>query len=192
MSKLRHQHRRGTQRKLKKAAALNLVSLMDIFTILVFFLMVNSSEVEVLQTSSKIELPDSTSEKRPDNQLVISVSADDVVVQGRPVARVTDAMVSNENVIDGLKQELDYQAQRKGIVPEGGHEITIMGDRELPYALLKKIMLTCQSSEFARISLAVNQVPGEADLPLGNESGPGTADTALPETAGLNRTGREA
>ena len=192
MSKLRHQHRRGTQSKLKKTAALNLVSLMDIFTILVFFLMVNSSEVEVLQTSSKIELPDSTSEKRPDNQLVISVSADDVVVQGRPVARVTDAMVSNENVIEGLKQELDYQAQRKGMVPEGGHEITIMGDRELPYALLKKIMLTCQSSEFARISLAVNQLQGEEVLPLENEADTGAADTALPETAGLNRTGRDA
>ena len=192
MSKLRHQHRRGTQRKLKKTAALNLVSLMDIFTILVFFLMVNSSEVEVLQNNSKIELPDSTSEKRPDNQLVISVSADDVVVQGRPVARVTDAMVSNENVIDGLKQELDYQAQRKGVIPEGGHEITIMGDRELPYALLKKIMLTCQSSDFARISLAVNQLQGESVSPLGNESDPGANDATLPETAGLNRSGREA
>ena len=192
MSKLRHQHRRGTQRKLKKTAALNLVSLMDIFTILVFFLMVNSSEVEVLQTSSKIELPDSTSEKRPDNQLVISVSADDVVVQGRPVARVSEELVGEGNVIEGLKQELDYQAQRKGVVPEGGHEITIMGDRELPYALLKKIMLTCQGSDFARISLAVNQVPGGADLPPGNEPDPGSADAALPETATINRTGREA
>jgi len=192
MSKLRHQHRRGTQRKLKKTAALNLVSLMDIFTILVFFLMVNSSEVEVLQTNSAIELPDSTSEKRPENQLVISVSADDVVVQGRPVARVNDAMVSDENIIEGLKQELDYQAQRKGVVPEGGHEITIMGDRELPYALLKKIMLTCQSSDFARISLAVNQLQVEAVPPPGNEADPAAADTPLPETAGLNRTGREA
>ncbi len=192
MSKLRHQHRRGTQRKLKKTAALNLVSLMDIFTILVFFLMVNSSEVEVLQTNTKIELPDSTSEKRPDNQLVISVSADDVVVQGRPVARVTDAMGSKENVIEGLKQELDYQAQRKGVIPEGGHEITIMGDRELPYALLKKIMLTCQSSDFARISLAVNQLQGEAVPPPGDEADPGPADAALPETASLNRAGREA
>jgi len=192
MSKLRHQHRRGVQRKFKKAAALNLVSLMDIFTILVFFLMVNSSEVEVLQTSSKIELPDSTSEKRPDNQLVISVSADDVVVQGRPVARVADAMVSKENVIDGLKQELDYQAQRKGVIPEGGHEITIMGDRELPYALLKKIMLTCQSSDFARISLAVNQLPGGAEPPTGTVPDPAAAAAAVPETAAINRPGRDA
>ena len=74
MSKIRHQQRRVAQKKHGKAGALNLVSLMDIFTILVFFLMVNSSEVEVLQTSSKIKLPDSTSEQRPENQLVISIS----------------------------------------------------------------------------------------------------------------------
>ena len=83
MSKIRHQQRRVAQKKHGKGGALNLVSLMDIFTILVFFLMVNSSEVEVLQTSSKIKLPDSTSEQRPENQLVISISQDDLVLQGR-------------------------------------------------------------------------------------------------------------
>ena len=53
MSKIRHDQRRGAQKKHSKTATLNLVSLMDIFTILVFFLMVNSSEVEVLQTRSR-------------------------------------------------------------------------------------------------------------------------------------------
>ena len=58
MSNLARDKRRSRQVRGKKSAALNLVSLMDIFTILVFFLMVNSSEVEVLQSSSKIKLPD--------------------------------------------------------------------------------------------------------------------------------------
>ena len=160
MSKLRHQQRRGHQKKSRKFAGLNLVSLMDIFTILVFFLMVNSSEVEVLQTSSKIKLPDSTSEQRPENRLVISVDEDDLVVQGRPVAKVADARADNVSIIPGLNTELAYQAGRKGEVPEGGFEITIMGDHELPYWLLKKIMLTCQQADFARISLAVNKLDG--------------------------------
>lgn len=153
-----HHHRARRQKQKKKTAALNLVSLMDIFTILVFFLMVNSSEVEVLQTSSDIKLPDSTSEKRPENRLTISVSADDLVLQGRPVAKVSQLQPDQAVVIDGLKTELDYQASRKGAIPEGGFEITIMGDRALPYWLLKQIMLTCQSADFARISLAVNRV----------------------------------
>ena len=75
--------RREAQKKHKKSATLNLVSLMDIFTILVFFLMANSSEVEVLQTNSKIKLPDSVSQQKPKNELMILVTDDDIVVQGR-------------------------------------------------------------------------------------------------------------
>ncbi|MEM6708616.1 MAG: biopolymer transporter ExbD [Pseudomonadota bacterium] len=156
MSSRHQRNRRDKQRQ--KPAALNLVSLMDIFTILVFFLMVNSSEVEVLQTSSDIKLPDSTSEQRPENRLTVSVSADDIVVQGRAVARVDELRDSEEPMIDGLREELIYQAERKGEVPEGGFQVTIMGDQALPYWLLKKIMLTCQDVDFARISLAVNKV----------------------------------
>ena len=122
--------------------------------------MVNSSEVEVLQTSSKIKLPDSSSEQRPENQLMISVSAEDLVVQGRPVARIDELALIQEPTIAGLQQELEYQANRKGEMPEGGFEITVMGDREVPYWLLKKILLTCQTADFARISLAVNRVDG--------------------------------
>ena len=156
-----HHHRaRRAKQKNKKGAALNLVSLMDIFTILVFFLMVNSSEVEVLQTSTDIKLPDSTSEQRPENRLTISVSANDLVLQGRPVAKVSDLSADEERIIEGLKTELEYQASRKPEVPEGGFEITIMGDQALPYWLLKQIMMTCQTAEFARISLAVNKVEG--------------------------------
>lgn len=176
MSQIRLQQRRDAQKKHGKSASLNLVSLMDIFTILVFFLMVNSSEVEVLQTSSKIKLPDSTAEKAAENQLTISVSADDVVVQGRPIAKVAEAFAAKDEVIPELAEELEYLASRKGAVPEGGFEVNIMGDRELPYWLLKKIMLTCQSMDFARMSLAVNKVPGATAEEL--EAGPAPQETA--------------
>ena len=155
-----HTKRRRERQKKGKVAALNLVSLMDIFTILVFFLMVNSSEVEVLQTNSKIKLPDSTSEKQPDNRLVIMVSDEDLVVQGRPVAQVADLVGTEDALIEGLQNELQYQATRKGEVPEGGFEITVMGDKELPYWLLKRILMTCQTTDFAKVSLAVNKVAG--------------------------------
>ena len=158
MTTHRLQLRRAGQKKRTKTASLNLVSLMDIFTILVFFLMVNSSEVEVLQSNSDIKLPDSSSEQRPENQLMISVSQQDIIVMGRPVADVATIRGSKDLMIEGLKTELEYQRDRKGDVPEGGFEVTLMGDRELPYWLLKKIMLTCQATDFARISLAVNKL----------------------------------
>ena len=159
--------RRQRKQKKGKVAGLNLVSLMDIFTILVFFLMVNSSEVEVLQTSSKIKLPDSTSEQSPKNQLMISVSENDLVVQGRSVAKIGDlqgtadpALGANGLVIAGLQAELQYQASRRGEIPEGGFKVTVVGDKELPYWLLKRILMTCQTADFAQVSLAVNKVGG--------------------------------
>ncbi len=165
MSKIRHQQRRRSQQRHGKSASLNLVSLMDIFTILVFYLMVNSSDVEVLQTNSAIKLPDSTADRRPDEQLMILVSHEDLIVQGRPVARVAEIRDPAVMVIAGLKDELEYQAQRKGEMPEGGYAVTIMGDRELPYWLLKKVMFTCQTTNFARISLAVNKLEVSDELP---------------------------
>ena len=164
-------NRRRKMQKRNKVATLNLVSLMDIFTILVFFLMVNSSEVEVLQSNSKIKLPDSTSENQPGNRLVILVSDEDVIVQGRPVAKVADVRKVDEPTIAGLLTELQYQAGRRAEIPDGGFEVTVMGDKAVPYWLLKKILLTCQTTDFARISLAVNKVEGLSLEDL-------TADTA--------------
>lgn len=152
--------RRRKMQKRNKVATLNLVSLMDIFTILVFFLMVNSSEVEVLQSSSKIKLPDSTSEQQPGNRLVISVSDEDVIVQGRPVAKIADLAGLDLPLIAGLQTELEYQASRRQEIPDGGFQITVMGDEAVPYWLLKKILLTCQTTDFARVSLAVNKIEG--------------------------------
>jgi len=153
------------RRKLQKAGAstgkLNLVSLMDIFTILVFFLMVNSSDVKVLQTSADVKLPDSTSQQLPDEQTVITVTDDSIVVMGRKVADVAALVGSGDVAIAGLSEELRYQAGRKGEAPEDGRKITIMGDKEIPYWLLKKIMLTCTTEDYARISLAVNQMTGD-------------------------------
>ena len=172
--------RRDGQKKRTKGASLNLVSLMDIFTILVFFLMVNSSEVEVLQTSSNIVLPDSSAQKRPKNQLMITISDSDLMVSGRPVAKVAELRNDGASTIAGLQDELAHQAGRKGVIPEDGFEITIMGDREIPYWLLKKIMLTCQQTDFARISLAVNQIEtGDSQAKAGSSEGlAGSSDAA--------------
>jgi len=159
VSSLRSKRRRRRQKK-AKVASLNLVSLMDIFTILVFFLMVNSSEVEVLQSSSSIKLPDSTSQQRPGNNIVISVSKDDLIVQGRAVAKIVDLKGQQQPLIAGLQTELEYQAERKGDVPEGGYKITVMGDKDVPYWLLKRILYTCQTTDFAQVSLAVNKIYG--------------------------------
>jgi biopolymer transport protein ExbD len=160
MSELRHRERRKAQRQRARPAALNLVSLMDIFTLLVFFLMVNASDVETLPPTPGIRLPDSSAEQRPEEQLVISVSRQSIAVEGESVALIADLDAQPDGVIDALQTALRARVPTADPVPEEGLQVTIVGDHELPYWLLKRIMLTCQTAEFPRISLAVNQTGG--------------------------------
>lgn len=147
----------------KGQGQLNLVSLMDIFTILVFFLLVNSTEVEVLQTNKSIELPKSVAEQKPENTLVVMVNSDSILVNGRKVADTAEVMATDSNDIEALQTELNYLAARRPFADEEerarGRDVTIMGDQDIPYTLLKKIMSTCAQTDYRNISLAVTHVP---------------------------------
>lgn len=146
------------QRRSNKVAGLNLVSLMDIFTILVFFLMVNSSsDVQILNQNSDIKLPLSSAEQLPNETLALAITADDVLIGGRPIVKLSALAALKGDIEPALKAELDYQS-RKSSQQEFplGRPITIVADRELPYEVLKKIMSTCVDAGYASISLAVN------------------------------------
>jgi biopolymer transport protein ExbD len=147
--------------RMKKKSDLNLTSLMDIFTILVFFLMVNSSDTQILKDSKDIIMPKSVAEEMPKETLIIQVSNSVIVVQGREVAEVPAVVASEEDVIKALEEELNYQASRRPQMTEeelqSGRAVTIQGHNELPYSLLKKIMATCAFTDFRDISLAVTR-----------------------------------
>ncbi len=148
----------------KKGGGINLVSLMDIFTILVFFLLVNSSQVEVLPNAKTIKLPKSVAEQKPKETLAIMVSNEDLLVQGRFVAKVADVLASDEMIIIPLKTELEYQAARSVVTAaKPRREITIVADKNIPYKLLKRIMVTCNSANYSNISLAVAKKLGKSD-----------------------------
>lgn len=153
------------QRRGKQQSKLNLVSLMDIFTILVFFLMVNSSsDVQVLNQDNKIKLPVSSADQMPKDALALAVTEQDILIGGRAIVKVAALKAFDGEIEPLLKAELDYQAARSSAsVSESGRPITIVADRELSYELLKKIMSTCVEAGYASISLAVNrQVEQEA------------------------------
>lgn len=145
----------------KRVGQLSLVSMMDIFTILVFFLLVNSSDVEVLPSSSDIQLPESIAEDKPEVSVVILIGDEHILVQGTPVVTVAEVLELPGNDIPALRQALLSQNDRelqKGREDEiAGREVTIMGDKDIPYRLLKKVMATCTASDYGRISLAVLQ-----------------------------------
>jgi biopolymer transport protein ExbD len=146
----------------KAGAAINLVSMMDIFTILVFFLLVNSSEVEVLPNAKDIVLPDSTAEEKARESVVVLLTDTQVLVQGRPVAELAAVDANDSLIIPELKAALESQSGRAILAAAGDdavadREVTIMGDREIPYSLLKKVMATCTAADYGRLSLAVLQ-----------------------------------
>jgi biopolymer transport protein ExbD len=145
----------------KGGAAINLVSMMDIFTILVFFLLVNSSEVEVLPNAKEIQLPESIAEEKARESVVVLVTDSQLLVQGRVVGDVARIEASDAIVIPELKAALEEQTARtfreEAKDDVEGREVTIMGDREIPYSLLKKVMATCTAADYGRLSLAVLQ-----------------------------------
>jgi biopolymer transport protein ExbD len=144
------------ERTLKRNAVLNMVSLMDIFTILVFFLLVNTTSTQVLPSPKNIVLPEAAAEKLPARNLVIAVDDRVIRLQGKPVILVKDALKSNQNTIKPLYDALRRaSASVKDITDKSG--VTIMGDQQIPYGLLKKIMLTCAGAQYTNISFAVNQ-----------------------------------
>lgn len=166
MKMSRRAKRMDRHHKRNKSSSINLVSLMDIFTILVFFLLVNSSEVEVLPSTKEIKLPESIAEKKPKETLVIVVNDSDISIRGKKLVSVSQVLNSSEPVIENLRRELMRQAEReKARLPKNKKfkgQITIMGDKEIPYSLLKKIMLTCTKSRYTNISLAVVKKLGKA------------------------------
>ncbi|PZN27402.1 MAG: hypothetical protein DIU71_17415, partial [Proteobacteria bacterium] len=131
----------------RRGGGLNLVSLMDIFTILVFFLLVNSAEVQTLETPKDITLPESIAETKPRETVVVHVSHDQVLVQGQVVTTLAEVEALEGNIIEPLKVALKAQSDRilraDAAQDIAGREITILGDRELPFRVLKKIMATC-------------------------------------------------
>ena len=152
--------RMARRHRLKKPATIQLTSLIDILTVLVFFLLVNSQNVTNIPDSQQLALPKSTADKRADETvLTVMVNQKSIVVQGRKVADVAEAMAIKDDVIPGLAKELAYRASKtapkvndKGVAER---EITILGDKSIPYTLLRKVMATCSASDYSKISFAV-------------------------------------
>jgi biopolymer transport protein ExbD len=140
---------------------MNLVSLIDVFTILIFFLLSNSGGVETLPSPKAVHLPESVAEAQPKETVVVVVSGTEILVDGRRVAMVADVLGTEGDLIEPLKAELDLlQANRQVIRKENeaqSKQLTIMGDKDIPYRLLRKIMATSARANFSDVSFAVRQ-----------------------------------
>ena len=142
---------------------LSLVSLMDIFTILVFFLMLNASDVQVLQVNDAVKLPESTASAAAKETLLLMVTKNQVLLQGKLIVDTKELIDQQANTVAALLEELDYHTARKGDLSEEAkmsQAITVMGDSSIPYIVLKRIMQSCAQAGYTSIALAVENNTG--------------------------------
>ena len=161
MKETRRIKRMARSSKREAGAGLNLVSLMDVFTILVFFLLVNSSSSDVMEPPKNIQLPDSIVETKPRETVIVMITPEHILVQGEPVITTQEALDSKSGIIEAVKQRLILQ-QKKVIgistkTVSQGKEVTVLAQRTIPFRLMKKVMASCTSAGYGKISLAVIQ-----------------------------------
>lgn len=154
---------RRMSRNRVKIGKMNLTSLMDVFTILVFFLLVNSGSVEVMEAPKTVVLPESKVQAKPRETVVIFISPDEVLVQGQSVIGVQEILESESLTIAPVTNRLLEVGQsvlgpNTAAVAES-QEVTILADRSVPFDVIRKVMSTCTEGGYENVSLAVVQKP---------------------------------
>jgi biopolymer transport protein ExbD len=111
--------------------------------------------MEILPNSKNITIPQSSSEQKPREATVVMVTRDMLYVNGDPVVSVRDLGATDGQVNEPLRAALDAQAA--GLLPgsEANREVTVMAEKSLPYAVLRKIVASSSAAEYTKVSLAV-------------------------------------
>lgn len=156
--------KRLTHRQRLEPPRLNLTAMVDVFVVLLIFLLKSySAEGNITTTNKSLELPLSTSTLRPYLTLNITVTKQAIYVEDKKVEDIGPIQKGQDLLIPSLAQELKYQVERArfiaGLNPTVKFEgkVTILGDRALPFLVLEKVMYTCSATDFNEIALAVFQ-----------------------------------
>jgi len=145
-----------------------LVPFIDMLTMLVVFLLLHSSDAEILPNTKNIQIPESIADLKPHETVTIMVTKDELLVNGRIVGKVAEvaALPADKMIIPDLQAALKEQNDRiqretaKEDLAE--REITIMGDKGTLFSVLKRVMATATASDYGKVSLAVIQREREA------------------------------
>ena len=159
MIKSRRAKRMERNHKRAKTPSINLVAFMDILTILVFFLLVNSSSTQRIPSRKELTLPVTVSKIAPEETLVIQITRTAILLQGIHIGTIEDVIKSNEASISKLKDELVALAPRNVQANDGAKDfkVTVVGDENIPYELVRKILTTCQEANYTKIAFAAMQ-----------------------------------
>ena len=160
-------------KRAKAEGEINLVSMIDMLTVLVFFLLVyTTNEVEILPSAKDVQLPQSMAEEPATEAVVVIVSETEILMNGESLGKISDILATNELIIPSLKTALENEVERSVLSDSelteeqqiASREVTIMADKEIPYQLLKRVMATSTAADYGQLSLAVLQKASDARL----------------------------
>ncbi|HET9694092.1 MAG TPA: biopolymer transporter ExbD [Steroidobacteraceae bacterium] len=143
----------------REDAELNLIPLIDILSVMVAFLLVYSTDVEVIQNSKGVQIPQSTAKAQPNQSVVVMITKEQVFVQGELVADLAQVRDPATEIIEPLRAVLERPMlaadPAAADAAMAAREITVLADKSLPYEVVKKVMATCTAATYGKMSLAV-------------------------------------
>ena len=147
------------------SGSVNLISMMDILTVLLLFLLKSYvAGGEVMVPAPGIHLPASTADAPPPSSVVVAIAGGEIMVSGEHAASMKEALQSDGLEIAPLSARLqaiqaqqDEIARLRGSKSEAARTVTIQGDRDIEFKVLQKVMYTLGQNGYENISLAVLQ-----------------------------------
>jgi biopolymer transport protein ExbD len=157
--------RKAKKRGVPEPAKPQMTSLVDVLTVLVFFLLKNfSTEGDIVTPAQGLTLPSSTSKEKPEQAIVIAISSNHIMAEGRPIATVQDEEKRPGYRIPALTEWLEKRRQSTESISKFDStvgftgKLSIQGDEKIPFALLQKVLMTCGEKGYSDFALTVNQV----------------------------------
>ena len=140
-------------------AELNLIPMIDVMSVLVTFLLIYTADVEVLQNTKGIEIPNSTAQTQANQSVIVMITKDHLFVQGEMVSSLADVTAIDTPLIEPLRRVLERPMLfgDAGAAGVSKREVTVIADKSLPFDLVRKVMATCTATTYGKISLAVLQ-----------------------------------
>ncbi len=155
--------KRMSRNRAKMVTKMSLTSLMDVFTILVFFLLVNTGSVQLVESPKDVKLPESFEDSKPRETVVILVSPETVIVQGQVVADVNDILADKQASLEPLAARLAELKENiigpATLAVADTQEVTILADKSVPFIVVRRVMSACTGEGYENVSLAVIQKP---------------------------------
>jgi len=154
-------------KKKTENASLNITSMMDMFTIILVFLLKSfSAEGSLLTNADNLVLPNSASKKKPTEvTLQLAVTQDMILLDNQAVVPTEDARNippdAHDPIISKLEERLkaclaaEEEMVRIGALNAVQGKIIVQVDKNIDFDVLFKIMNTCGKSGYNNMNFAV-------------------------------------